>query len=224
MNTSDFLQALKNREPEAIRHLNESLLPAVWRLAFHQVHQDSHLAEDIVSETVVQLIRAVEVETQIENPAAWMRAVVRNKVADHIRAAARVRHLLKNVPAEQATEPVGEQEQILQESRAEVRQAMDSLPEHYQMVLEWKYVEHRSVEFIAEQMKATTKSVESMLFRARRELRKTLEGLAKQQQHEGARRAVCTDKSADNCPRRTAEPVATKSVQSVPAGRSRSQS
>ncbi len=192
MNNSDFIQALKNREPEAIHYLSDSFLPAVWRLAYLQSNGNSHLAEDVASDAVMELVKAVEGGTEIENPGAWMRTVVRNKVADHMRAAKRVRHLMDKVQHESScvSEPEGEQMQMQLERRAEVRQAMSKLPEHYQLALEWKYIEHKTLEEIAERLGATRKSVESILFRARRDLREAVQGLEKQQEHEVVRRKV----------------------------------
>lgn len=192
MNNSEFIQALKNREPEAVHYLSDSFLPAVWRLAYLQSNGNSHLAEDVASDAVMELVKAVDAGTEIENPAAWMRTVVRNKVADHMRAAKRVRHLMDKVQHEATciSEPKGEEMQLQLERRTEVRQAMSKLPEHYQLALEWKYIEHKSLDEIAERMGASRKSVESILFRARRDLRDAVQGLEKQQEHEVVRRKV----------------------------------
>ncbi|MCG6155910.1 RNA polymerase sigma factor [Rubinisphaera margarita] len=192
MNNSDFIQALKNREQEAVHYLSDSFLPAVWRLAYLQSNGNSHLAEDVASDAVMELVKAVEGGTEIENPVAWMRTVVRNKVADHMRAAKRVRHLMDKVQHESpcVSEPEGEQMQLQLERQSEVRQAMSRLPEHYQLALEWKYIDHKSLDEIAERLGSSRKSVESILFRARRDLRDAVQGLEKQQEQEVVRRKV----------------------------------
>jgi hypothetical protein len=48
---------------------------------------------------------------------------------------------------------------------------MDELTDQHRTALEWKYVDKLSVRDIAGRWEATEKSVESILFRARRELR-----------------------------------------------------
>ena len=154
--------------------MTECYLPSVWRFVYARVNRDPHLAEDIVSETVLALIKAASDPTaDISNPGGWLRSVASNKVNDHFRAAARVQHLIDQ--AKQTTEvadfdePSGNQEQ--EERRAEIRTVMDGLPEQQRLALEWKYVDKLSVRSIADRMDVTEKAAESILFRARREFR-----------------------------------------------------
>ncbi len=157
-----------------MRHLSDAFLPSVWRFVYVRVNGDQHLAEDIVSETVLALIRAVsDKKTEIRNPGAWLRSVASNKVTDHFRAAARVQHLIDEA---KKTSPLAEDEdavkkQELLERRAEVRDVLDELTEQQRLALEWKYVDKLSVREIAERMQTTEKAVESVLFRARRDFR-----------------------------------------------------
>ena len=71
--------------------------------------------------------------------------------------------------ARSAADPATQNE--LQETRAEVRRAMDNLPEQYRLALEWKYLDGLSVREIAARWETTEKAIESILFRARREFR-----------------------------------------------------
>lgn len=153
------------------------MLPSIWRSVYVRVKGDSHLAEDIVSETMLALIKAVSApEMVIVCPSAWLRTVATNKLQDHFRAAARVQHLI-----EQASSMCGSNGmpdppalQEASEQRAAVRKAMDDLPEQHRLVLEWKYIDRSSVREIATRLSMTEKAVESILFRARRDLRDAL--------------------------------------------------
>jgi RNA polymerase sigma factor (sigma-70 family) len=178
LNDSDLVERLRERDPAAFQCLAERYLPSVWRFVYTRVDGDSHIAEDIVSETVLSLVRAVSEESSaaIENPGGWLRSVANHKVQDHYRAVARVRHLIddaKNDPGSgEQDDPAKTQEQ--QERRAEVRRAMDELSDQYRSAIEWKYLDGLSVREIAEQWETTEKAVESILFRARREFRMKL--------------------------------------------------
>lgn len=176
MNDSEFVAALRRREPAAIHYLTETYVPSVWRFVFFRVHGDRHLAEDIVSESVLAIMRAAAKGTEIRSPSAWLRTVAVNKVNDHFRAAARVQHLIEE--ARQTGTHVEEQDavaqEVLVEKRMEVRRAMDDLPEEHRLAMEWKYVEKLSVREIAQRLDVTEKAAESILFRARRELRAKL--------------------------------------------------
>ncbi|MEQ9409197.1 MAG: sigma-70 family RNA polymerase sigma factor [Fuerstiella sp.] len=160
-----------------MKHLSDCFLPSVWRFVYVRVNGDQHLAEDIVSETVLALIRAAADDgTDIQNPGAWLRSVASNKLTDHFRAAARVRHLLDEA---RKTAPLSHEEdafkgQELAERRAEIRAVMELLPEQHRMALEWKYLDRLSVREMAERMDTTEKAVESILFRARREFRERM--------------------------------------------------
>lgn len=177
MNTAELVDGLRNQDPLAAQRLHECLVPSIWRFVFFRVNQDTHLAEDIVAETVLALVSAAAAGNSIENPGAWLRAVAQRRIHDHFRAAARVQHLVQQVQQQTDSvdrqDPVAKHDQKLQ--RESVRQAMDELSETYRLVLEWKYVDRLSVRVIAERLETTEKSVESILFRARGALRKQLQ-------------------------------------------------
>ncbi|MGV3486417.1 MAG: RNA polymerase sigma factor [Planctomycetaceae bacterium] len=173
MNNAELLDGLRTRDPVAARHLHECFVPSIWRFVFFRVNRDPHLTEDIVAETVLTLVSAAMDETTIDNPAAWLRTVALRRIQDHYRAAARVQHLIDR--AQQQPTSSDQQDPAVQHElaldREQVREAMDSLPEHYRLALEWKYVDQISVAVIATRLDTTEKGAEAMLFRARRALR-----------------------------------------------------
>lgn len=169
------MDRLRRKDGAAVRHLSECLLPSVWRFVYFRVKGDRHLAEDIVSETVLALIKAVAAaDVDVLCPVAWLRSVATHKIQDHFRAVARVQHLIDQAAAVagqgQTVPPACEAD----ERRAAVRKVMDDLPESHRLALEWKYVDHLSVQEIAVRMAMTEKAVESILYRARREFREGL--------------------------------------------------
>ena len=178
MNNADFIDGLRKQDPAAATHLNECFVPSIWRFVYFRVDGNSHLAEDIVAETVLALVAAAAAGTDVEHPGAWLRTVAMRRIQDHFRAAARVQHLIEQV--QQHAGPDDEQDPAVKHDqklkRQTVREAMDALPESYRLALEWKYVEQLSVRMIADRLDASEKSVESILFRARRALRSQLQG------------------------------------------------
>jgi RNA polymerase sigma factor (sigma-70 family) len=177
LNDTALVDGLRRHDPAAVKHLRDCFLPSVWRFVYVRVKGDRHLAEDIVSESVLALIRAVsDPELEIGNPVAWLRSVAAHKVADHFRAAARVQHLIdqsrRATPANNDKDAVQEQE--LLERREEIRQVLDRLPEQTRLALEWKYIDELSVKEIAERLDVTEKAAESILFRGRKEFRQRI--------------------------------------------------
>lgn len=188
MNDSALVDGLRRQDPAAVRFLSETCLPSVWRFAFARTKGDRHLAEDFVSEAVLALLRTVKnPEAEISNPISWLRTVVANKVTDHFRAAARVRHLIQQV---QQSAPQPHPDTVVQEHErldegAEIQGILDSLPEQTRIILEWKYIDKVTVRDISERLEMTEKAVESILFRGRREFRERVEKLRKSQERPG---------------------------------------
>lgn len=177
MNDSALVDGLRRHDPIAVQHLSECCLPSVWRFVYVKVRGDRHLAEDIVSESVLALVRAVaDPAADIGNLIGWLRSVAAHKVADHFRAAARVQQLIDQAKhADPATNPQDAvQEPELSERREEIRQVLDRLPEQTRMALEWKYIDKLSVKVIAERLDVTAKAAESILFRGRKEFREQM--------------------------------------------------
>ena len=198
MDDSALVEGLRCRDPAAVRYLSETCLPSVWRFACVRVKADRHLAEDMVSEAVLALLKAVsDPAVTIDSPLSWLRTVVANKVADHFRAAARVQHLIDQAkvslpPAD--SDGVLQQQAIL-ERREEIREVLDSLPEQTRIVLEWKYIDHASVREISERLGLSEKAVESILFRGRREFRERM--LRQQQAEDREGPVVCGPSEGD---------------------------
>jgi RNA polymerase sigma factor (sigma-70 family) len=193
LNDSDFLDGLRQRDPAAVQHLTECYLPSVWRFVFVQVGGDHHLAEDLVSEAVLALVRAAAAGVEIQTPGAWLRSVATHKLQDHFRAVARVQHLMEQVqqiePAVDLNDAPSQQQRL--EQRIQIREVMDELPERHRLVLEWKYLDKLAVREIAARLDLTEKAAESILFRARREFREKLTGKEKKEDHPTPDPACC---------------------------------
>jgi RNA polymerase sigma-70 factor (ECF subfamily) len=174
-----LLLGLRDRDPAAYQRICDVHLPSVWRYVFACVHGDQHLAEDIVSETMLALLDSAEkLDHQECNLGGWLRVVARNKIRDHLRAVARVQHLIaqtrQNGHANQSAElPPNAVERI---ERSElVRRVMNDMADQQRLALEWKYIERLSVRDIADRFAISIKATESLLFRSRSEFRKQFE-------------------------------------------------
>lgn len=180
MNDTDLVDGLRQRRPAAVAHLMDCCVPSLWRCVYVRAHGDRHLAEDVISEVVLALLKTVAENTvEIASPLAWMRGVAYHKLQDYYRAAARVQHLMDQADALQQrdaqSDPAAQHEQS--ERRATIRKVMDGLGEQHRLILEWKYIDGLSVREIAERFAVTEKAAESILFRARREFRQGMPGM-----------------------------------------------
>jgi RNA polymerase sigma factor (sigma-70 family) len=186
LNDIELVQGLRRQDPAAMQWLCDCYLPSLWRFVYTRVRGDAHLAEDITSETVLAMLTAIQPTqsdlegqastVEIQNLGGWLRTVADRRVMDHFRAASRVQHLIERSGAagqRSQADPAAQQE--LQETRLEVRQVMESLSDQQRLALEWKYLDNLSVREIAARWAITEKAAESILFRARRDLRERLE-------------------------------------------------
>ncbi|MEM6366471.1 MAG: sigma-70 family RNA polymerase sigma factor, partial [Planctomycetota bacterium] len=78
-------------------------------------------------------------------------------------------------PDQQVQQSTPSDQEDAEQRREDVRAAMATLPERHQVALEWKYVDRCSVRDIAERLDVTVKAAESILFRARKQLKDQLQ-------------------------------------------------
>ncbi len=167
---------------EAWNTLSRRYLPLVWRCAYALL-QNIHVAEDVVSETMLVLLKNIDqIDDEAPKISAWLRSVVRHKVADHHRRAYRAKdHLPRVVLAQQRRD--GERQRregpqdpsaplLIAEKKTQIVEILEGLPERQRLALEWKYVEGLRVREISERLGETEKAIEATLYRARREFRR----------------------------------------------------
>lgn len=174
MTDAELLRSVQAGDLSAWEQLYQRYLPMVWRYVYLQVGGDRHLAEDVVSETVLALVRQISsLAAGDGNLSGWLIAVARNKLGDHRRNAARGALAAKDASANNRSEAGGGPEVALEtaETRKQVIAVMDHLPGEERLVLEWKYLEDLSVGEIAGRLGRTEKAVESVLYRARQSFR-----------------------------------------------------
>ena len=171
----DLVQRARHGDAEAWRVLYRRYFPLVWRYASTQI-EEVHLVEDIVSETMLALLKGIgSLEDDAAKISAWLRSVVRHKVADHHRQSYRLRDRLEELGVNNQNK---EQNQCpshnleINETCEQVHQVLNQMSERQRLALEWKYGEGLRVKEIAKRLGETEKAVEASLFRARREFRK----------------------------------------------------
>lgn len=175
MTDRELILLARENNSEAWNALCRRFLPLVWRYAYALL-QEAHTAEDIVSETMLALLRNLDqVDAEAPKISAWLRSVVRHKVADHHRRSYRAKEHLPKVGLErQRLEGPRQPDSALldEENCNQVAEVLQRLPERQRLALEWKYIDGMRVRTIAERLGETEKAVEATLYRARREFRR----------------------------------------------------
>ena len=180
---SNLITVLKQRDRSAWSAAVDRHLHEVYGFVFHLVGGDRAVAEDLNQETWLEALDGIDqcnaAQGSFRN---WLFGIARKRVALHYR-----RRALAGNPTSlsgqfgEAAErgdisvlPEDVLEQV--EQRSVVRAAMLLLPDDRREVLLGKYVEGLSVETIAIRMGRTAKAVESLLSRAREQMRGLLGG------------------------------------------------
>jgi len=160
------------------RHLGE-----VYGFVFHLSGDDRAAAEELTQETWLEAIESIDhcdpARGRFRN---WLLGIARRRVALHFRRRAGRKDLrLLGDGMEEMIDlekgPILPEDTLVQVERAAaVRAALLVLPEDRRTVLLCKYVEGLSVEAIAARLGRTAKAVESLLMRAREQMRSLLGG------------------------------------------------
>ena len=175
MTDAELLRGVRAGDRSAWELLYARCLPTLWRYVYLRAGGDRHLAEDVVSETVLALVRQISSLTARDGSlSGWLITVARNKLEDHRRSAARAAALAAKARDNEIAPGTGDGPEAgleAAETRRRVLTVMDGLPDEERLALEWKYVDDLSVGQIADRLGRTEKAAESVLYRARRAFR-----------------------------------------------------
>jgi RNA polymerase sigma-70 factor (ECF subfamily) len=173
-----LITALKQRDRSAWsaavdRHLNE-----VYGFVFHLVGGDRTVAEDLNQETWLEALNGIDqcnaAQGSFRN---WLFGIARKRVALHYRRRALAGSQTSFSGRIEESAELGDisvlpKDMLEQVERVSVvRAAILLLPDDRREVLIWKYVQGLSVDAIAIRMDRTAKAVESLLSRAREQMR-----------------------------------------------------
>lgn len=172
---AELVYAARGKDSQAWKTLYQRYVPAVWRYAYALVN-DVHQAEDVVGEVMLAFLKGInDLDAESSKISAWLRAVVRHKVADHHRRNYCSKDGLNQIRETKVMDTPDTSPALpleIEETQQQVFDVLDGLPERHRIALEWKYVEDLQVREIADRWGESEKAVEAILYRARREFRR----------------------------------------------------
>ena len=177
-----WIAALRKRQPSAWGAVVDHHLHELYGFVFHLVGGNRALAEDLNQETWLEAIDGIDrCDASRGSFRNWLFGIARRRVALHYRRRTVAGNASPQSNPLQATDLEGGSilpEDVLEqvERTSLVRAALLVLSEDHRKALIWKYVEGLSVDAIAERMGRTAKAAESLLSRARQEMRALLRG------------------------------------------------
>ena len=165
------LRAAAGGDPRAVHWLLDEIAPTAFGFLYARVGGDRGVAEDLLQETLLEVVRSASDYRGEAAVSTWMCAIARRRLARHYERERRVAvtesRLRLVVPDEAAADEI--------ERRDEVTRALGRLPALHRQVLVLKYLDQLSVQQIADQVGRSAVQVQSLLQRARDGLRRELE-------------------------------------------------
>jgi RNA polymerase sigma-70 factor (ECF subfamily) len=183
---SALVQGMLGGDEGAFRRFFETYFPRIYRFALPRLAGDAEATKEVVQASLTKAIRSLASYRSEAALFTWLCQICRSQIVDHLRANKRfsdrivliddspeLRAALEAVAAPAEDEPA--QRLSRAQTRALVQSVLDRLPARYGDVLEWKYIEGRSVEEIGELLGVGHTAAQSMLARARIAFRDALE-------------------------------------------------
>lgn len=186
MDEQALVKAMLAGDERAFRTFFDAYFPRVYRFAHPRLAKDVEATKDVVQATLTKAMRMLPSFRGDAALFSWVCQICRHQIVDYLRE--HRRHADKIVYIEdspdlraalESIEAPSEQEPSQRISAAQTRRllqsVLDRLPSRYGDVLQWKYVEGRSVEEIGERLGIGHTAAQSMLARARVAFREALE-------------------------------------------------
>ena len=181
---SELIRRCRAGDERAYRELVKRYQRQVYSIALRMV-RSSEDAEDLAQETFVRMFRALD-RYDLDRPfAAWLFTIASRLAIDHLRRK-RIRPIsLFRRDAESDEEWTIEVEDpglkpdevtVHAEEETRSRDLIDSLPEHYRIVVMLRHQQDLSYEEIAEALKLPLGTVKARIHRARALLKNRIEG------------------------------------------------
>jgi RNA polymerase sigma factor (sigma-70 family) len=183
LNELDLIQQLREGDEQAFKSLVTNYQDLVFNTALGIV-QNSEDAEDVAQEVFIQVYRSIDQFKGDARLSTWIYRITTTKALDHIRSRKRKKRFafitsLFGPNDELIHEPVDFQHPGValdrKEQAALLFQMIAQLPENQKVAFTLHKTEELSYQEIANVMQLSVSAVESLLFRARQNLRKLLE-------------------------------------------------
>ena len=183
MNELELIQQLRAGDEQAFKSLVTNYQDLVFNTALGIV-QNSEDAEDVAQEVFIQVYRSIDQFKGDARLSTWIYRITTTKALDHIRSRKRKKRFafitsLFGPNDELVHEPVDFQHPGValdrKEQAALLFQMIAQLPENQKVAFTLHKTEELSYQEIADVMQLSVSAVESLLFRARQNLRKLLE-------------------------------------------------
>jgi RNA polymerase sigma-70 factor (ECF subfamily) len=185
LDDEDELIGRAQEDPESFGQLYDHYFPQIYRYVASRV-RNRELAEDITSEVFFKALRAIERYRPGGHPfSAWLYQIAVNAITDHYRSRKRSEESLDD-RAELAAPGTAVDEEVAQRMAiAQIRAAIDALPDQQRTAMTLKYSEDLPLAEIGQIMGKSEGAVKLLIFRGTASVRLQLQALRAGAQGQG---------------------------------------
>lgn len=175
----EAIEGARSGDERAFAEVYRAFAPRVWGLC-RRMLGSPEAADDATSDIFLKLHRVMDSYDTARPFTSWILGITSNYCIDILRRRTRERRLFDTEALESPWQPESGgpgplSEVLLDEERQTVRQAIELLPEKYRVPLMMRYFGGLSYDEIAEGCGLTRNNVATLLFRAKKMLRMSLE-------------------------------------------------
>jgi RNA polymerase sigma-70 factor (ECF subfamily) len=173
-------------DEQAFRAFFETYFPRVYRFALPRLGGSFESTREVVQSTLSKAMRNLDKYRGEAALFSWLCQICRHEIVDYLRA--HKRHSERVLLIDDSPELQAAMETIqapptddpahsygTAETRRLIQSVLDRLPARYGDILEWKYIEGRTVEEIGQLLGVGHTAAQSLLARARQAFREGLE-------------------------------------------------
>ena len=175
----ELIASVLRGDRKAAARLVSTHIDAVYGFVRLRLVPRADLVDDVVQDVFLAALNGLTTFHQRSSLRTWLIGIARHKVEDVYRQRLRSPEALEagdDVEPEWSSATADLDEQIdAVRVRSQTRRVLAQLPEHYALVLLWRYWEQRSTREMAAAIGASEKSVERTLARARARFRELWE-------------------------------------------------
>jgi len=185
-NDSALVRRMLAGDEHAFRAFFDTYFPRVYRFALPRLGGNVESTREVVQATLSKAMRSMEKYRGEAALFTWLCQICRHQIVDYLRAHQRysewvvliddspeLRAAMETIQAPLTDDPAHCYGTT--EARRLIQAVLDRLPARYGDILEWKYIEGRSVEEIGQLLGVGHTAAQSLLARARQAFREGLE-------------------------------------------------
>jgi RNA polymerase sigma-70 factor, ECF subfamily len=166
-----IIEKLNKRDPEAFESLYKEYKTIVYNYLLIKTKGDADVSKDILSETFCSLMENAGKIKNLDKMKNFLLLIANRRLNDFLRKKYRIEKYDKYLKTEEKMDDIMAENLHTKKQLLLVNMAIDDLKPLFKDILKLKYIEEKSQKEISLLINKTESSVETLLVRARKQLR-----------------------------------------------------